>query len=61
MDSKKPFCMRCIYLYTTWDKNFPYGCKAMKFKSGRLPCEVVRQSSGQDCLAYVEKTGKIDQ
>ena len=58
MDSKKPFCMRCVHLYTTWDKNFPYGCKAMGFKSSRLPYEVVRESSGQDCLAYVEKVRK---
>lgn len=56
MELEKPFCMRCIYLYTTWDKQFPYGCKAMGFKSGRLPCEAVRQSSGEECLAYVKKT-----
>jgi len=47
--------MGCIHLYTTWNKHFPYGCKAMGFKSARLPCEVVRQSSGQECLAYVQK------
>jgi len=54
----KPLCRGCIYLYTTWDKNFAYGCKAMGFKSARLPCEVVRQSSGQECLAYVEKPSR---
>ena len=58
VDLQKPFCRRCIYLYTTWDRHFPYGCKAMGLKSGRLPCEVVRQSSGQECLAYVEKPGR---
>jgi len=58
MELRKPFCMGCIYLYTTWDKRFPYGCKAMGFKSDRLPCMVVRQSSGEECLAYVEKPVK---
>ena len=52
--------MKCIYLYTTWDRNFPYGCKGMGIKSSRLPAEVVKESSGQECLAYVEKTRKID-
>lgn len=26
-------CVRCAYFYITWEKKFPYGCKAMKFKS----------------------------
>ena len=55
---QKPLCRRCIYLYTTWDKHFPYGCKAMGFKSARLPCDVVRESSGEECLAYIEKSSK---
>lgn len=56
MDVKKPVCVKCIYLYTTWDPKFPYGCKAMGIKSSRSPADVVRQASGQECLAYVEKS-----
>lgn len=55
MSLQKPLCMKCIYLYTTWDPNFPYGCRAMGIKSARMPAQVVREASGQECLAYVEK------
>jgi len=52
---QKPLCVKCTFLYTTWDPAFPYGCKAMGIKSARLPWQVVKQSSGEDCLAYTEK------
>lgn len=48
-------CIKCLYYYITWDKVFPYGCKAMGFKSPRIPAAVVKESSGQECLAFVEK------
>lgn len=54
----KVWCTTCIHLYTTWDQHFPYGCRAMSIKSSRLPAEIVKQSSGMDCLAYVEKVRK---
>lgn len=48
-------CARCRYFYTTWDNRLPYGCRAHGFKSARPPSEVVRQSSGRECLSYQEK------
>ena len=48
-------CMRCIYLYTTWEKKTPYGCKAHGFKSGQIPSQVVFSSSGQKCLLFKAK------
>ena len=58
MTTQKPICSKCLYLYTTWDKNFPYGCKAMGIKSLSSPSDVVRKASGHDCLAYAQKLGK---
>ncbi len=49
-------CHKCEYYYVTWDKHFPHGCKAMKFKSKQLPSVVVLTSSQTDCLLFQEKT-----
>ena len=52
-------CHRCKYYYVTWDKNFPYGCKAMRFKSKQLPSIQVLVSSQRECLLFSKKeTGK---
>lgn len=53
--STAPNCNKCQHYYITWDKVFPYGCKAMGFKSYKIPSVVVRESSGQECLAFTEK------
>ena len=50
-------CHKCKYFYVTWDKSFPYGCKAMGFKGKIIPSLMVFQASGQSCLAYAEKKG----
>jgi len=52
-------CHKCKHYYVTWDKNFPHGCKAMKFKSKQLPSIVVRVSSDRECLLFkIKKTKK---
>ena len=48
-------CRKCKFFYITWDKSFPYGCKAMGFKSKSLPGMITRQVSHSDCLSYEEK------
>lgn len=48
-------CHKCEHYYVTWDKHFPHGCKAMKFKSKQLPSLVVFASSQMDCLLFKEK------
>ncbi|MEW6739089.1 MAG: uracil-DNA glycosylase [Nitrospirota bacterium] len=48
-------CFKCKHFYITWDKGFPYGCKAMGFKTKNMPSDVVYQSSGMECLKYEEK------
>lgn len=54
--SQTPKCVKCQHYYITWDKTFPYGCKAMGFKSYKTPATVVRESSGQECLAFIKKS-----
>lgn len=58
LKTQQPLCAKCVHFYTTWDKNYPYGCKAMGFKSPMPPARMVKQASGRECLAYIEKCGK---
>ena len=51
-------CTCCSYYYVTWDKRFPYGCKAMGFKSERYPCRVVQATSGMECQMFEQKKKK---
>jgi len=48
-------CFKCRHFYITWDKSFPYGCKAMGFKSKEISSAVVQQSSGTKCLYFEKK------
>ena len=48
-------CHKCKHYYVTWDKNFPHGCKAMRFKSKQLPSIDVRISSQRECLLFNKK------
>lgn len=54
-DSIVPNCRACEHYYITWDENFPYGCKALHFKSKHLPRLDVKESSGTDCLFFSAK------
>jgi len=51
-DEQKIDCRRCSFFYVTWDKKFPFGCKAMGFKSPVLPSLEVRRASGTGCLRF---------
>ena len=55
MDSNPINCRRCRYYYVTWDKKFPYGCKAMGFKTARLPSLDGIHASGSPCLHFQTK------
>lgn len=48
-------CYKCKYLTITYNKNFPFACKALNFKSKVLPSVAVRQSSGKECLYFAAK------
>ena len=51
-------CFLCRHFYITHDTNFPYGCRAMGFKSKRLPCVEVEESSEIECAYFERKRRK---
>ena len=56
----KPTCNKCRHYHITWDKDRPHGCRALGFKSRRLPMEAVRASTpGMECQLFREKKKKI--
>lgn len=50
--AQAPNCLECAHYYITWDKSFPYGCRAIGFKSKRRPQLDVLQNSGASCLSF---------
>ncbi|GAB4126684.1 MAG: hypothetical protein Fur0015_00220 [Ignavibacteriales bacterium] len=54
-EQQKINCKSCVHYFITWDKKFPYGCRALSFKSNRMPSIDVKLNSKLDCLAYKEK------
>ncbi|MBW2370171.1 MAG: uracil-DNA glycosylase [Deltaproteobacteria bacterium] len=55
---KRIDCHKCRHYYVTWDKRFPHGCRAMKFKSKVLPSATVMDSSKRPCMLYGAKPQK---
>ncbi len=54
-------CFKCKHFYVTWDKNRPRGCRALQFKTKRLPSDVVRATSGKDCLLFsLKQLNRLD-
>ncbi|PPC84485.1 MAG: hypothetical protein CTY38_01620 [Methylotenera sp.] len=48
-------CLRCAHYFITYVPNFPYGCRALNFKSRRVPCHEVFEASGTNCLMFLKK------
>ena len=48
-------CPACCHYYITHDKAFPYGCRAMGFKSRSTPSLAVFSSSGMECQMFRKK------
>jgi len=48
-------CKKCKYYYITWDYKFPRGCKALGFKTKKIPSVEVRIASGYECLKFEYK------
>lgn len=55
MENKLTSCIGCKFYYVTWDKRAPKGCKYFGFKSVKMPCQVVKESSGEYCTLYEKK------
>lgn len=52
-------CRDCVHLFVTYDPGFPYGCRAMGFKSRRPPSHEVQAASGAPCQMWRAK-GAVD-
>ena len=50
-------CTACAHYFISHDVAFPDGCRALDFKSGRLPMLDVQASSGRACLYFQAKRG----
>ncbi len=55
MENRVKTCVGCKYYFVTWDTKAPKGCKYFGFKSLKMPCQVVRESSGNECAFYEKK------
>tara|TARA_Y200000002_G_scaffold378919_1_gene387206 strand:+ start:582 stop:776 length:195 start_codon:yes stop_codon:yes gene_type:complete len=53
--ANKNNCWGCKFFGITHEKNFPYKCDAMRFKSRQLPCDVVVGVEGDICLSFLKK------
>ena len=51
-EHQTPNCAECVHYFITWDTKFPYGCRAMGFKSKNNPHRDVLESSGKPCLMF---------
>jgi hypothetical protein len=50
-----PQCRNCKNFFITYEQAKPYGCKAMGFKSRRMPAMVVYETSGIVCQLFTPK------
>ncbi|WP_084554140.1 hypothetical protein [Desulfopila aestuarii] len=55
MVETQPQCRNCKNYFITYDRAKPHGCRALGFKSQRLPSRVVFESSGIACQLFVPK------
>lgn len=55
MKKQKINCFKCVYFFTTWDKTFPRGCRAMDFKTKKMPSALVFESTGLECTMFKPK------
>ncbi|HYF82726.1 MAG TPA: uracil-DNA glycosylase [Clostridia bacterium] len=48
-------CITCTHYYVTWDRSFPNGCRLFEFETGKLPSQLVQESTGDSCKNHIEK------
>ena len=48
-------CIKCKFYYVTWDRHRPNGCKYFGFKGRAMPSSIVRNTSNEDCKAFIPK------
>lgn len=55
---ERPNCFECTHFYITWESSKPYGCRAMNFKSRRIPTVEVLDADGALCVSFQGKNGE---
>jgi len=48
-------CAQCAHFFITWEKDFPYGCKAYEIKAKTAPYIEVLSNTGVPCLTFEKK------
>ena len=48
-------CFSCRFFFITYEQRFPYGCRAARFKSSRMPSREMFANSGMDCQFFAGK------
>jgi len=59
-DAQRPPCAGCQHHFITYDPYFPYGCRAMNFKSRRPPYLDVCEASGMACQLFRRRAASAD-
>lgn len=58
MNGEKPRCIKCAYYFVTYDPTRPKGCKKFNFISAKLPSVLIKEETGEECLAFKERNKK---
>ena len=59
-NSNAPNCFGCKFFYVSWDKNYPYGCRAFSIKSKKIPSGEVQAKSNMSCLYFSKKERRTE-
>ena len=54
-----PNCYKCSHFYVTYKTRFPYGCKAFRVISKKLPYLEVKGISGIDCALFSNRNKNV--
>ena len=53
-------CRGCQHFGVSYDRNFPYVCRVMGFKSRLLPIWEVKSADGRECLSFQPRAARQD-
>jgi len=51
-------CFSCAHFFITYEPDFPYGCRAVNFKSRLIPAKLMYAYSGIGCQLFKMKREK---
>ena len=54
----EPRCTKCAHYFITYNVRFPYGCRAMGFKSRQLPQQEIFRLTGMACQTFERRPAK---